>query len=413
MENPEQYFKDTIEPELSKKIQELLEEKEKLRQQTSSLSELCLSLQRRNERIVDQMENESLEFDKRVADQQVYLEKTIKDCEIEIEKVKEDIKADFAAENKILIENRKKFHHLNFNLSEKKEVDEMRKVLLAQEAKLKKEYGIISKQLHEKREQAQTEAYRQRVEFQKKIAADLQVAIEKAREEIKQEQKDTLRTAQKESKQLSKQVAKVQKHVVELRDRYNMLLNEANDLEMQLMEAKLVTQLTTPEQNQQEIQSLLADKEKLEDERLKARTKPEADGRRKLAQHTNLMKKKQNELNGFIKLNQIKQAEMDQLRALAMNVIEQRNAMMTFMNETITLLRKEIAANVNQKGLSFRTSELILCHVADDDQRLGRMFQGGATADPVIADLSEQLRFFEVLYSRFTGIAQPRKVEEA
>ena len=81
---------------------------------------------------------------------------------------------------------------------------------------------------------------------------------------------------------------------------------------------------------------------------------------------------------------------------------------MTFMNETITKIRKEIASAVNQKGLNFRTSELILCHLADDESQYGSMFNDNVN----VQELSEQLRFFEVLYSRFTGISQPRKIDE-
>ena len=123
------------------------------------------------------------------------------------------------------------------------------------------------------------------------------------------------------------------------------------------------------------------------------------------------MKKKRNELSGFMKLNSLKHEEMEQLRALAMNVIEQRNALMTFMNETITALRHEIAATYDQRGQPFRTSELILCHLNDgDDDVLGRQFSPNDMGTSMTA--SDQLKLLEVLYSRFSGIPQPRKLEE-
>ena len=406
----EEQVRQTLEPQLDKQIEELLAQKNSLKEETAQLQATISDLTKRNENIVNQMIIESAEFSKRVEEQGVNFENTKKECEQEIEKVQEEINVDFQAARKVLIDNRKKCNHLVFNLNEKKEVDENRKQLLAQREKLKQEYDTISKELDLKREQNLAEIYNKRDIFKSKAKEENDAAIEKAKEEITQEKNDTLRVAQAESKTLSKLVVKAQKAVVQLRDQYNKLLEEANNLEMQLMEAKLVTQLTTPEKNQQTIQNLIAEKDKLEDERIKARTKPEADGRRQLTQHLNMMKKKSNELNGFIKLNQLKLAEMQQLRALAMNVIEQRNTLMTFMNETITKIRKEIASSVNQKGLNFRTSELILCHLADDESQYGSMFQNDNVN---VQELSEQLRFFEVLYSRFTGISQPRKIDES
>ncbi|EAX83278.1 hypothetical protein TVAG_259780 [Trichomonas vaginalis G3] len=404
-------FKAELEAKLDKQLADLLEQKRKLTLEQERLNEVVISLQRRNADIIKELEAQSLHNDERVAEQGVNFEKAKKECELEIQKAQEDIKVDFAAANKVLIENRKKYHHLVFNLNEKKEVEEQRKVLLAQEAHLKELSILTQKQNREEREKKLTEIYNKRDIFKKEAKEQLEKAIEKAKEDIIQEKNETLRVAQAESKTLSKLVVKAQKAVVELRDKYNDLLEEENNLEMKLMEAKLVTQLTTPEQNQQTIQNLKAELDKLEQDRVNARTKPEADSRRKFTQHMNMMKKKKNELNGFIKLNQLKRIEMNQLRALASNVIEQRQTLMTFMNETITKLRKEIASAVNQKGLNFRTSELILCHLTDDDQNvLGRMFQGAD--DPAAQEASEQLRFFEVLYSRFTGIVQPRKIEE-
>ena len=405
----EEQIRQNLEPQLDKQIEELLAQKNALKEETARLQDTISDLTKRNENIVHQMIIESAEFSERVKEQGINFENTKKECEIEIQKIQGEIEIDFQAARKILIENRKKCNHLVFNLNEKKEVDENRKQLLAQREKLKQEYDTISKELDLKREQNLAEIYNKRDIFKSKASQENDAAIEKAKEEITQEKNETLRVAQAESKTLSKLVVKAQKAVVELRDQYNKLLEESNNLEMQLMEAKLVTQLTTPEKNQQTIQNLIAEKDKLEDERIKARTKPEADGRRQLTQHLNLMKKKSNELNGFIKLNQLKLAEMQQLRALAMNVIEQRNTLMAFMNETITKIRKEIASAVNQKGLNFRTSELILCHLADNESQYGSMFQNDNVN---VQELSEQLRFFEVLYSRFTGIAQPRKIDE-
>ena len=405
----EESIRANLEPQLDEEMKALLAQKNALKAQTASLQETLLSLQQRNQEIVTQMEKESASFTMRVQEQGEHFECTKKECEKMVEKAKGEIQEDFVKFRKVLIENKKKCNHLVFNLNEKKEVDENRKHLLAQKEKLKQEYEIISREMDQKREQNFTEIYNKRDAFKNAAKIKIDAEIEKAKREIDRESQQTLNEAKEQCKELDLQVHVAQKEVVKLRDRYTKLLEESNNLEMELMEAKLVTQLTTPEKNQQIIQSLIVEKDKLEDERIKSRTKPEADGRRSLTQHLNMMKKKANELKGFIKLNQLKLNEMQQLRALATNVIEQRNTLMAFMNDTIALLRKEIASYVNQKGLNFRTSELILCHLADDEAQYQRMFPDD---DGTVQELSEQLKFFEVLYSRFTGIAQPRKIEE-
>ena len=86
----------------------------------------------------------------------------------------------------------------------------------------------------------------------------------KAKADIDKEKMDTLREAEAQSKIISQQVTKFQKVVVTLRDKYNKLLEEANELEMQMMEAKLVTQLTQPEVNQNQIAKLQEEKDKIE-----------------------------------------------------------------------------------------------------------------------------------------------------
>jgi hypothetical protein len=207
------------------------------------------------------------------------------------------------------------------------------------------------------------------------------------------------------------QVTKSQKQVVVLRDRYNKLLEEANELEMQLMESKLVTQLTKPDANQTRIGKLQDERDRLEDDKIRTRTKPEGENRRKATVHDNSMKKKKNELSGFMKLNTIKRTEMDILRGLAQNIIEQRNALTLFMNETMASLRHEIAASYDQRGKPFRTSELILCHLNEgDDDVLGRQF--ALTEESGRMTASDQLKLVEVLYSRFSGVQPPRRSDD-
>jgi hypothetical protein len=95
---------------------------------------------------------------------------------------------------------------------------------------------------------------------------------------------------------------------------------------------------------------------------------------------------------------------------LASSVIEQRNSMVSFLNDTISFLQKEIAGLYNQKGLSFRTSPLILCHIDyQSNPGVASLIQ-----DPnnIIGSLTEQLKYFEFLQSSFTGIPQPQKVDD-
>jgi len=406
----EKFVEQQTTPELDMKLKQLKEEKSRLREETSRLNDKFLSLKRRNDTILEQLKKESAELDMRVEEQEHIFESTKKQCEFAVESLISELKQDFSLTNKILIENKKKYHHLVFNLNEKKEIDETRRAMLAQEKALNAEYQRIENELNEKKSKIQTENLIERDAIKDRAEKSLAQQIEVASAQIKKERDDTLRKAESESRVLAVNVSKAQKAVVHLREKYNSLLELSNELEMQLMEAKLVTQLISPEKSKQAIQGLLEEKDRLEDERIKSRTMPDAENRRKLTQHLNMMKKKQNEINGFMTLNQMKEKEMNHLRAIAANCIEQRNSLMTFMNETITLLRKQIASSVNQKGLNFRTSELVLCHVADDDKKvLGRMFQG---ADESSQGLQEQLRYFEVFYSRFTGMTQPRKVED-
>ena len=58
-------------------------------------------------------------------------------------------------------------------------------------------------------------------------------------------------------------------------------------------------------QDQNEIGKLRDELARLEDAKIKSRSAPEAENRRKTTQHANSMKKLRNELNGFMKLNQI------------------------------------------------------------------------------------------------------------
>ena len=82
-----------------------------------------------------------------------------------------------------------------------------------------------------------------------------------------------------------------------------------------------------------------------------------------------------------------------------------------FLNETISILRKRIASSIDQTGAPFRTSELILCHLTDiDEDVLGKTFANNGM-DQAQTE-SDALKWFELLYSRFTGVVQPRKIEE-
>lgn len=406
----EKFIEEHTIPPLDEEIQKLTEKKLLLKEENHNISQVYLSLQRRNNTILEQLKVESAEKEKTLEEHKLLFEKTKVECQIEIQKLQIEIKADFEAHEKQLIEKKKERNHLQFNMNEKKEIDETRVAMLQQRVALTQELKETTIRLNAELKAFERESYAFRNKKSQELNEELQEQKAKAKADIDKEKMDTLREAEAQSKVISLEVTKFQKEVVTLRDRYNKLLEEANDLEMQMMEAKLVTQLTQPESNQAAIAKLQEEKDRIEDQKLRAKTKPEAENRRKMTQHVNAMKKKGNELSGFMKLNKLKHREMEQLRALAMNVIEQRNALITFMNETMAMLRHEIAASYDQKGLPFRTSELVLCHVNDGDEDvLGRGF---ATNDNLPMSLSDTLRMFELLYSRFTGVPQPRKVEE-
>ena len=407
----EQYIKEHTVPGLEAEIQKLQAKKDSLKEENHKIQQYKLSLERRNFTILEQLKRESAEKAKMVEDHKELFEKTRKECQARIQQLQIEIKADFEAHEKLLIDKKKERNHLRFDMQEKKEIDDTRISMLEQRVNLTQELKETTMRLNQELKNFERESYAFRNKKSQELLEELNELKLKAKADIDKEKIDTLREAESQSKVISEQVTKFQKVVVSLRDKYNKLLEEANELEMQMMEAKLVTQLAKPENNQEAIAKLQEERDKIEDQKLRAKTKPEAENRRKMTQHVNSMKKKGNELAGFIKLNRIKHQEMEQLRALAMNVIEQRNALMTFMNETLAALRHVIASTFDQKGLPFRTTELILCHVNDGDEEvLGREF---ATNDNVSMNLSDTLKMFEVLYARFTGVPQPRKVEEA
>ncbi|OHT04730.1 hypothetical protein TRFO_06158 [Tritrichomonas foetus] len=407
----EKYIEEHTVPGLDQEIAKLIEQKNALKVENHNILQTKLSLERRNNTILEQLKLESAEKEKLLEEHKLLFDKTKAECQAEIQKLQIEIKADFEAHEKLLIEKKKERNHLRFNMQEKKEIDETRIAMLQQRVTLTQELKETTMRLNAELKAFERESYAFRNKKNQELNEELNELKAKAKADIDKEKMDTLREAESQSKVISSQVTKFQKVVVTLRDRYNKLLEEANELEMQMMEAKLVTQLTQPESNQNAISKLQEERDRIENQKLRAKTKPEAENRRKMTQHVNSMKKKGNELAGFIKLNRLKHQEMEQLRALAMNVIEQRNALMTFMNETMAALRREIAASFDQKGLPFRTTELILCHVNDGDEEiLGREF---ATNENMPMSLSDTLRMFEVLYSRFTGVPQPRKVEEA
>jgi hypothetical protein len=107
-----------------------------------------------------------------------------------------------------------------------------------------------------------------------------------------------------------KRVQKLQKVVAQLRNRYNKLVEEKKELDMELVETKLVAQLIKPHEKKDDIKALKAEKAAIEENRQKMKIKPDADNQGKLAQHQNLLKKHANELSGYRKLNSIKTKEL-------------------------------------------------------------------------------------------------------
>ena len=405
------YIAEHTVPSLDKQIGEMREKKAVLKEENHRLMQILLSMERRNLAMQEQLEREKVQRQQALEDHIELYHKTEKECQEKIQQAQIEIKKDFEKAEAVLIQHKKDRNHLKFNLEEKREVDETRIAMLEKRDQLAQELKDVTKELRAKYDLFEREQFAQRNAQREAAEAKLKQMISEAKAQIDKEKLDTLREAEREWKVLAGEVNKFQKVVTGLRDEHEKLVQEANELEMQLMEAKLVSQLTKPDAGHTTLGKLQEEKEKLEEEKIRARTKPEAENRRRMTQHVNAMKKKRNELSGFMKLNSLKHEEMEQLRALAMNVIEQRNALMTFMNETITALRHEIAATYDQRGQPFRTSELILCHLNDgDDDVLGRQFSPNDMGTSMTA--SDQLKLLEVLYSRFSGIPQPRKLEE-
>jgi hypothetical protein len=398
--------------ELDAQITKVTQEKDLCQRESHVVAQTYLALERRNNGILEELQLEKAENEKILEDKIALFQRTQKECQAEIHRVQVEIKKDFQAAEQVLIGHKKERNHLRFNIQEKKETEETRVSMLALRDKLTQELKDVTKELRAKYDAFEREQFALRNAQREAEQIKLKQMISEAKGQIDREKIDTLREAEAASKVLATQVTKSQKVVVGLRDQYNKLMEEANDLEMQLMEAKLVTQLTKPESKQELIAKLTEEKARLEDEKIRTRTKPEVENRRKTTQHANAMRKMRNELDGFMKLNALKHDEMEQLRALAMNVIDQRNALILFMNETMAALRHEIASTYDQRGRPFRTSELILCHLSEGDSDvLGRQFAANDAAQGMTA--SDQLKLLEVLYARFNGVPQPRKVEEA
>lgn len=405
------YIAEHTVPELDKQVEEMRKKKALLKEENHRLTQILLSMERRNQGMLEQLEREKVQRQQSLEEHIDLFHKTEKECQEEIQRAQIEIRKDYQQAEQIVIGHKKERNHLKFNLEEKREVDETRIAMLEKRDQLTQELKDVTKELRAKYDLFEREQFAQRNAQREAAEAKLKEMISEAKAQIDKEKLDTLRESEREWKVLAEQVTQFQKVVTGLRDEHEKLVEEANELEMKLMEAKLVSQLAKPDSGYETIGKLQEEKEKLEEEKIRARTKPEAENRRRMTQHINAMKKKRNELSGFMKLNSLKHEEMEQLRALAMNVIEQRNALMTFMNETISALRHEIASTYDQRGQPFRTSELILCHLNEgDDDVLGRQFSPSEMGTNMTA--SDQLKLLEVLYSRFSGIPQPRKIEE-
>ena len=407
-------------PELDKEIEQLREEKKKKVEYGNELAQTLLTISRRNESIEEELQIKLKELQGTLVETEKLYEKTKEECDEDLRIKQQEILADFKETEKILIEHRKNFNYLTFSLNEKREVDETRKQLIAKQERLTKQLHDVKRDLKRTHDSFEREQYTFRQQKKDESHAQLAQAIKDAKEMIKKEQYITLQQAERDSDDLSKQVFRSQKVVASLRDQYNHLLEEANELEMQMTESKLVTQLTTPEADNAKIAKLKEEHARLEDAKLKQKAIPEVESRRKLTQHLNMMKRKRNELSGFMKLNALKHEEMEQLRALAMTVIEQRQTLMAFFNETLSELRKEVANIINttnqMSGNSKRrVNSLAVSHsTKEDEEMLGPSFSSGGEA---ASELKNYLQYFELLYSRFTGapmpkISQPHSEEE-
>lgn len=404
MSNQQEIGDDMI-PQLDKEIEELQNIKKQKVNLGNDLAQKLLTINRRNESIEEELKTKLIELQGKLIETESLFEKTKKECEKQIKEKQKEIKADYKETEKILIEHKKVHNYLSFTLNEKKEIDETRKQLIAKQDQLTKILQDTRRELKQQHDSFEREQYAYRQQKREESDAQLAQAIRDACKTIKKEKNKTILEAESDSYVLSKQVIRSQKLVASLRDQYNSLLDEANKLEMELTESKLVTQLTTPEADQSKLASLKSEQSKLEEMKIRIKTLPEAESRRKLTQHLNMMKRKRNELSGFIKLNFLKHDEMEQLRALAMNVIEQRNTMLTFLNETLAEFRKEVASAINCTHMTKdKINTLIVSRTTENETKSGSSIEPG---DP-INELRNYLQYFEILYARFTGSPVPQ-----
>ena len=297
-------------PPMEQEIEQLQQEKEKLLKENEELSAQKLGILRRNNDILEQLRIQSLDYDKKLAKIRNQFDESKAKCEAEIIQKKKEIHEDYKKAEQILIKDRQRRNHIKLDLSEKRDVEETRKMMLAKQDNLTKEFTEIKFHLKNKAKEFERKQMELRTAKTSEFANNLKTSISNAKSSIDSEIVETLNQAQEQSEVLHSNVIQSQNVVVSLRNKYNLLLEEANKLEMQLMEAKLVTQLTKPEHNQNEIGKLRDELARLEDAKIKSRSAPEAENRRKTTQHANSMKKLRNELNGFMKLNQIKLQEL-------------------------------------------------------------------------------------------------------
>jgi hypothetical protein len=156
------YIEEHSSVQFDQRTLELRTAKDQIQAENHRLSQIYLSLERRNNTMIEELQMQQAEQQKRLEEHVALFHKTQKDCQDEITRVQIEVRQDFQRTESVLIAHKKERNHLRFNLQEKKEVDETRIAMLAQRDRLTQELKDVTKECRQKSEQFEREQYAER-----------------------------------------------------------------------------------------------------------------------------------------------------------------------------------------------------------------------------------------------------------
>jgi hypothetical protein len=142
-------------------IVELVAEKDGIQADNHRLSQIHLSLERRNNAIIEKLQIQTDEQQKRLNEHIALFHKTEKECQNEIFGAQAEIEQNYRKAEAVIIGHKKTRNHLRLNMQEKKEVDERRLSMLAQGEKLTQELKDAMKECRKKLDAFDREQYTQ------------------------------------------------------------------------------------------------------------------------------------------------------------------------------------------------------------------------------------------------------------